>query len=143
MEVVIKEKLIFWKLEGSAMKNPLSPNEFNILQLFWKENRPLSRPEIIELTPNRDWNPNSIHLMLNNMIEKGVIRVEGMTRCGKGYGRTYAATMTNLEYAATLLQNATPELSTDERLLGLLPILLREPIRPETRVALIKLLENI
>lgn len=125
------------------MKNPLSPNEFNILQLFWKENRPLSRPEIIELTPNRDWNPNSIHLMLNNMIEKGVIRVEGMTRCGKGYGRTYAATMTNLEYAATLLQNATPELSTDERLLGLLPILLREPIRPETRVALIKLLENI
>ncbi len=143
MEVVIKEKLIFWKLEGSAMKNPLSPNEFNILQLFWKENRPLSRPEIIELTPNRDWNPNSIHLMLNNMIEKGVIRVEGMTRCGKGYGRTYAATMTNLEYAAILLQNATPELSTDERLLGLLPILLREPIRPETRVALIKLLENI
>lgn len=125
------------------MKNPLSPNEFNILQLFWKENRPLSRPEIIELTPNRDWNPNSIHLMLNNMIEKGVIRVEGMTRCGKGYGRTYTATMTNLEYAATLLQNATPELSTDERLLGLLPILLREPIRPETRVALIKLLENI
>ena len=125
------------------MKNPLSPNEFNILQLFWKENRPLSRPEIIELTPNRDWNPNSIHLMLNNMIEKGVIRVEGMTRCGKGYGRTYAATMTNLEYAAILLQNATPELSTDERLLGLLPILLREPIRPETRVALIKLLENI
>ena len=125
------------------MKTPLSPNEFKILQLFWKENRPLSRPEIIELTPNRDWNPNSIHLMLNNMIEKGVIQVVGMTRCGKGYGRTYAATMTNLEYAVSILQEVTPEYSADERLLGLLPLLLRETIRPETRVSLIKLLENI
>lgn len=125
------------------MKTPLSPNEFKILQLFWKENRPLSRPEIIELTPNRDWNPNSIHLMLNNMIEKGVIQVAGMTRCGKGYGRTYAATMTNLEYAVSILQEVTPEYSADERLLGLLPLLLRETIRPETRVSLIKLLENI
>ncbi len=125
------------------MKTPLSPNEFKILQLFWKENRPLSRPEIIELTPNRDWNPNSIHLMLNNMIEKGVIQVAGMTRCGKGYGRTYAATKTNLEYAVSILQEITPEYSADERLLGLLPLLLREPIRPETRILLIKLLENI
>lgn len=125
------------------MKTPLSPNEFKILQLFWKENRPLSRPEIIELTPNRDWNPNSIHLMLNNMIEKGVIQVAGMTRCGKGYGRTYAATKTNLEYAVSILQEITPEYSADERLLGLLPLLLREPIRPETRISLIKLLENI
>ena len=125
------------------MKTPLSPNEFKILQLFWKEDRPLSRPEIIELTPNRDWNPNSIHLMLNNMIEKGVIRVAGMTRCGKGYGRTYAATMTNLEYALTILHEVTPEFTADERLLGLLPLLLREPIRPETRFGLIKLLENI
>lgn len=125
------------------MKTPLSPNEFKILQLFWKVNRPLSRPEIIELTPNRDWNPNSIHLMLNNMIEKGVIQVAGMTRCGKGYGRTYAATMTNLEYAVSILQEVTPEYSADERLLGLLQLLLRETIRPETRIALIKLLENI
>lgn len=125
------------------MKTPLSPNEFKILQLFWKENRPLSRPEIIELTPNRDWNPNSIHLMLNNMIKKGVIQVAGMTRCGKGYGRTYAATQTNLEYAVSILQEITPEYSADERLLGLLPLLLREPIRPETRILLIKLLENI
>ena len=124
------------------MKTPLSPNEFKILQLFWKVNRPLSRPEIIELTPSRDWNPNSIHLMLNNMIEKGVIQVAGMTRCGKGYGRTYAATMTNLEYAVSILQEVTPEYSADERLLGLLQLLLRETIRPETRIALIKLLEN-
>ena len=117
------------------MKNPLSPNEFKIMQLLWKEKRPLSRPEIIELIPDRDWNPNSIHLILNNMIEKGVICVDGMTRCGRGYGRTYAATLNNLEYAVSILKDATPELNPDERILGILPILLEE-VSPETRQAL-------
>lgn len=122
------------------MKNPLSPNEFKIMQLLWKEKRPLSRPEIIELIPDRDWNPNSIHLILNNMIEKGVIRVEGMTRCGRGYGRTYAATMGNLEYAVSTLKEATPELSPDERLLGLVPLLIAEGVSPATLKELKKLL---
>ncbi len=114
------------------MKNPLSPNEFKIMQLLWKEGRPLSRPEIIELIPDRDWNPNSIHLILNNMIEKGVIRVEGMTRCGRGYGRTYAATVDNLEYAVNLLKDATPETDPDERVLGVLKLLLADSVKPET-----------
>ncbi|MBQ6160106.1 MAG: BlaI/MecI/CopY family transcriptional regulator [Oscillospiraceae bacterium] len=124
------------------MKNPLSPNEFKIMQLLWKEDRPLSRPEIIELTPERDWNPNSIHLILNNMIEKGVIQVEGMTRCGRGYGRTYAATMTNMEYAKSLLEESTPELTPDERILGLLPLLLQDEIQPQTRTAVKKMLDK-
>ena len=114
------------------MKNPLSSNEFKIMQLLWKQNRPLSRPEIIDMVPDRDWNPNSIHLILNNMIEKGVIRVEGMTRCGRGYGRTYAATMSNLEYALHILREATPDLNADERILGILPLMLEEDIAPET-----------
>ena len=108
------------------MKNPLSNNEFKIMQLLWKEGRSLSRPEIIELTPDKGWNPNSIHLILNNMIEKGVIRVDGMARCGRGYGRTYAANLTNTEYAVMQLRDATPELSDDERLLAVTAALLRE-----------------
>jgi predicted transcriptional regulator len=109
------------------MKNPLSNNEFKIMQLLWKEGRSLSRPEIIELTPDKDWNPNSIHLILNNMIDKGVIRVDGMARCGRGYGRTYAACLTNVEYAVLQLRDATPELNDDERLLAVTGALIREP----------------
>jgi len=121
------------------MKNPLSPNEFKIMQLLWKEERPLSRPEIIEMIPERDWNPNSIHLILNNMIEKGVIRVDGMTRCGRGYGRTYAATVNNLEYAVMLLKEATQEMNDDQRVLGVLPLLL-DGVSTETKAQLKELL---
>ena len=83
------------------------------------------------MVPDRDWNPNSIHLILNNMIEKGVIRVEGMTRCGRGYGRTYAATLSNLEYAVNVLRESTPDLTADERVLGILPLLLDDNVSPE------------
>ena len=123
------------------MKNPLSPNEFKIMQLLWKENRPLSRPEIIELTPERDWNPNSIHLILNNMIEKGVICVDGMTRCGRGYGRTYAVCVSNLEYALSILRDATPEMSDDRRLLGIVPLLMKDGVSDETKSALAELIK--
>ena len=124
------------------MKNPLSQNEFKIMQLFWRENRPLSRPEIIELTPERDWNPNSIHLILNNMIEKGVIAVDGLTRCGRGYGRTYVATVSNLDYAVDVLREATPDLSPDERLLGVVRQLLPEITSQDTHTALAELLRQ-
>lgn len=123
------------------MNKPLSQNEFKIMELLWRENRPLSRPEIIDLIPNRDWNPNSIHLILNNMIEKGVICVDGMTRCGRGYGRTYAATMSNLEYAVALLREVTPDLNADQRVSGVLPILLQDGVSKQTMESL-KLLLN-
>ena len=62
----------------------LSSNEFCILQLLWTEGRALTRPEILEALPDKDWNPNSIHLILNNMIKKGVLQVNGVARCGRG-----------------------------------------------------------
>lgn len=108
------------------MANPLTENEFNILQLMWEEGRALSRPEIIEKTPEKDWNPNSIHLILNNMIEKGVLCVEGLTRCGRGYGRTYAPTMTQMEYAAAQAIAATPDMDTGDRLVGIFTALIEK-----------------
>lgn len=125
------------------MTNPLSANEFKILQLLWVEGRSLSRPEIIELTPDKDWNPNSIHLILNNMIEKGVLAVDGLTRCGKGYGRTYKPTMTQMEYAAKQATEATPDASDDARLLGVLTALLaKSQISKAAADAAIELLQH-
>lgn len=124
------------------MKTPLSPNEFKILQLLWKENRPLSRPEILEMTPDRAWNPNSIHLILNNMIEKGVIVVDGLARCGRGYGRTYSAAISNLDYAVELFKESTPDMTTDERMLGFNQALLKDAPSAEGIRELIRILSK-
>ena len=76
----------------------LSETELDILQILWEEKKGLSRPEILTRLEGKAWNPNSIHQVLNSMMKKGVLQVDGMARCGKVYGRTYSPTLTQQEF---------------------------------------------
>lgn len=121
----------------------LSSNEFCILNLLWTENRAMTRPEILEALPDKDWNPNSIHLILNNMIKKGVLQVEGVARCGRGYGRTYAPTLSQTEYAAAQALDATPDMTVSDRLLGVVAALVdKKGIDEQTIAELEQMLEE-
>ena len=77
----------------------LTKSENEIMDLLWKEGRPLSRSEIIEFTPDRTWKPASIHILLNSMLEKGAIEVAGFVQSTKNYARTFTPTLTADEYA--------------------------------------------
>lgn len=76
----------------------LSKNEKQILDTMWKENRSLNRTEIIELTKNKSWKASSIHILLNQLLDKNAIVVDGYEKMVKNYGRTYAPTITSDEY---------------------------------------------
>lgn len=78
----------------------LTRSETEIMELLWSQDRPLSRSEIIELTPNRTWKPASIHILLNSMLEKGAIKVAGFVQSTKNYARTFVPTLTAEEYIA-------------------------------------------
>lgn len=84
----------------------LSPNEYKFLSLLWSEGRPLSRAELLNGTEGRNWNPASIHLILNAMISKGAIRI---TNDGKTYGRTYEPAITYQEYLMEVVKEAVPD----------------------------------
>lgn len=92
----------------------LSDNELAVLQILWSAKAPLSRPEILERMPENEWNPNSIHLVLNNLIKKGLVKVVGVARCGQSYGRTYCAAKTKGEYTAEVALNIIPDLPVVE-----------------------------
>ena len=87
------------------MKNAKTPyfkltkSENEIMDLMWKEGRPLSRSEIIELTPDRTWKPASIHILLNSMLEKKAIEVAGFVQSTKNYARTFVPSVTADAYA--------------------------------------------
>jgi predicted transcriptional regulator len=83
----------------------LSQNERIIMNLLWTENRPLSRAEILKGTPGRNWNPASIHLILNSMISKGAIKITDET---KKYGRTYEVCFTESDYLLEALREVYP-----------------------------------
>lgn len=92
----------------------ISSNEFKIMQLLWDEGRPLTRAEILKGTEGRNWNPASIHLILNSMISKGILKI---TDEEKKYGRTYEASFGYDEYVRGQLQNIFPN-CPEQDLLG-------------------------
>jgi len=76
----------------------LTKKEQEIMDLLWSQDKALSRSEIIELSTERSWKKSSIHILLNSLLEKGAIKVEGFVKTGKNYGRTYSASVTQEEY---------------------------------------------
>lgn len=91
----------------------LSQNEYIMMSLMWNENRPMTRAELLKGTADRNWNPASIHLILNSMISKGVIKI---TDDGKKYGRTYEPVMSYDDYLLAVLKANIPNKDEKELL---------------------------
>lgn len=83
----------------------VSHNEYSIMELLWKENKPLTRAEILKGTTGRSWNPASIHLIINSMLSKNLIKI---TDNSKKYGRTYESIMTQEEYLRRCIDECLP-----------------------------------
>lgn len=68
----------------------LSKSEREIMDVLWAEGRPLSRAEILDLSTEKTWKASSIHILLNNLLDKKAIVVAGFSKTGSHYGRTFA-----------------------------------------------------
>lgn len=76
----------------------LTKNEIEIMDVLWKEERALSRGEILSLSEEKSWMDSSVHILLNSMLKKGAIREAGFVKCGKTCGRVYEAALSCEEY---------------------------------------------
>lgn len=93
----------------------VSHNEYLLMELFWKENRPLSRAEILKGTTGRSWNPASVHLIINSMLSKNLIKISDEN---KKYGRTYEGIMTEDEYLRRCIDESLPGKTKQYKLMG-------------------------
>ena len=84
----------------------LTKSENEIMELMWKEGHPLSRSEIIELTPDRTWKPSSIHILLNSMLEKKALEVAGFVQSTKNYARTFTPCLSADSYTVMQIRNS-------------------------------------
>ena len=78
----------------------LTKSEHEIMNVIWGAGKPLTRGEILELSVDKNWKDNSIHILLNRLLAKGALSEGGFARSGKSYGRLYEATLTGVEYYA-------------------------------------------
>src|SRR5699024_2374831 len=70
-----------------------------IMELLWTTDRPLTASEIVSLSPDRTWKKSYIHLLINYLLEKQMIRIADFVRTEKNYDRTFVATLCDADYA--------------------------------------------
>ena len=76
----------------------LTKSEMQIMDVLWEADQPLSRSDLLENNQHKTWKDSSVHILLNGMLQKGVIREAGFVRRSKTYGRTFVPTLTREQY---------------------------------------------
>ena len=57
-------------------KETLTKSEHEIMNLLWHVDRPLTASEIIEQSTDKTWKDSYIHLLINSLLDKGMIRAK-------------------------------------------------------------------
>lgn len=111
----------------------LTKSELEIMDTFWEAQKPLSRSDLLECR-DKSWKDSSVHILLNGLLKKEIIREAGVIRRSKTYGRVFEPTMTREEYYAAVIfsHRYKPEPC------ALMEALLRRPEITEEAVALLK-----
>lgn len=76
----------------------LTKSEREIMELLWQVNTPLTATEIVSLSPKKTWKTSYIHLLLNSLLKKEMIKVSGIKQTTKNFARTFEAALTREEY---------------------------------------------
>ena len=119
------------------MKSSVTKSELEILQVMWGANKPVTRGDILALSDNKHWKDNSIHILLNSLLEKGLIQPSGFTRSGKVWGRLYEPLLTPENYYKDVFH--LPVLNP---LWMLEEILFREDVDSDLRKQMLDMLNN-
>lgn len=77
----------------------LTTSEKEIMELLWDVKRPLSGTEIVGLSENKSWKESYIHLLINSLMKKEMIKIDGFVKTTKNYARTFVPTLTEQEYS--------------------------------------------
>ena len=85
----------------------LSKSEYEIPSLLWTKPEGLTAMEINDFAKNKSWKDTSIHLILNGMLKKECIKVEGMVLTGRTYSRIFKATLSPEEYSLLQVKQNT------------------------------------
>lgn len=89
-------------------KETLTKSEHEIMNLLWHVDRPLTASEIIEQSTDKTWKDSYIYLLINSLLDKGMIRAEGFAKTTKNYARTFVAAVSEEAYAVQQIAGRKP-----------------------------------
>ncbi len=116
----------------------LTRSEMEIMDVLWEAGEPLSRSDLLTRSAEKSWKDSSVHILLNGMLQKNVIREAGFVKRSKTYGRTFTPTMTREEYfAATVFSHRYKP-----QIVGLIEALLQREDITQEQMEQIRILVN-
>lgn len=92
----------------------ITNSEKQILEVLWDKGEALTSSEIVEVSDDRTWKASSVHLLLNSLLNKGMVEVGGFKKTTKNYARTFKPVMSREDYS--LLQLRQEKKSTSRTL---------------------------
>lgn len=108
-------------------------NEYNILLAIWNAGHALTAKEILASMENKSFKDRTIHSILNAMLEKGLIYVDGQKLSSRIYSRCFNASISFAEYHADcIMDNEIYRREKAKVLPGLLSALVDEDVNSET-----------
>ena len=84
----------------------LTNSEKEVLDTLWKEGEPLTATEIVQKCTEKNWKPSYIHIMVNSLLKKEMIKVAEFKQTTKNYARAYVPTMPEEEWCANQLMDS-------------------------------------
>jgi len=84
----------------------LTYNELSIMDVLWREDRPLLSTEIVELCTEKEWKPSSIHILINSLLEKDAIKIGGFVKTGKHYSRTFVPSLSQEDFIVYIMTSS-------------------------------------
>jgi predicted transcriptional regulator len=118
----------------------LTNSEQQVLDLLWDSGEELTSSQIVQLCEGRTWKESYIHILINSLLKKDMIKISGFRKTTKNYARTFVPTMTRDEYS--LYQYRQNQKSSSNALSNLFCALLEEETDSEVIDDLLKKLEE-
>lgn len=73
---------------------PMSESEFQIMEIIWKNNEPMTSAQIIDsLDETKNWKPSTVWTFLGRLVEKGFLSAQKI-----GKRSLYSPTVSHEEY---------------------------------------------
>ena len=79
-------------------KKKITPYEKEVLDTLWESGEALTAREIVNYCVNKSWQPSYIHIMINSLLEKEMIKEAGFKQTSKNFARMYMPSMTEEEW---------------------------------------------
>lgn len=118
----------------------VTDSEREVLELLWNSDEPLTSTEIVRLCIGRTWKSSYIHIMINSLLKKEMIRVVGFKKTTKNYARTFEPTMTRDQW--NLLRMKQEKGVTAELLKEMLEMIITEGADEEILEELFEVIEK-